>query len=347
MGKRKTHEEYVKQIEDKYGIGTYEVLSDYINAKEPIKLKHVECETEFEIIAENMLKKSKTKISCPKCDRNFNLPNEHEKLKVEYEKEGYHLISDYKNSKTKVIAICPNGHEWDHYYNNFRKGARCRDCSSNKKIELDEARNEFIKRGLTPIFNSYKNNCEQLTFICNIHPEYGEQHCQLSNLKLGKICCKGCQHDKISGENSVKWKGGVTPIKKLIREYIFDNWTLPSLKKYNYTCVLTGKKDNLEVHHVYQNFHVMFEKALETLNLKNRNNLGDCTQQEIDSLKKLMLKLHNECGLGIPLTREIHKLFHHIYGYKNNNVYQFKEFERRYNNGEFDDYLKTRNEHSF
>ena len=49
-------------------------------------------------------------------------------IKENIEKEGYKLITDskeYKNTKSKIKAICPNGNEWIFKYNYFQQGQRC------------------------------------------------------------------------------------------------------------------------------------------------------------------------------------------------------------------------------
>ena len=46
-------------------------------------------------------------------------------IKENIEKEGYKLITnskEYKNTKSKIKAICPNGNEWIFKYNYFQQG---------------------------------------------------------------------------------------------------------------------------------------------------------------------------------------------------------------------------------
>lgn len=46
------------------------------------------------------------------------------------------------------------------------------------------------------------------------------------------------------------------------------------------------------------------------------------------------------------MIKELHILFHKIYGIKNNDKYQFEDFKKRYFNFEFDDLLNNRYKYS-
>ena len=68
-------------------------------------------------------------------------------IKENIEKEGYKLITnskEYKNTKSKIKAICPNGNEWIFKYNYFQQGQRCgcnKCCPSNKRLNYDYVKN--------------------------------------------------------------------------------------------------------------------------------------------------------------------------------------------------------------
>lgn len=54
-------------------------------------------------------------------------------IEKEFNKEGYTLLSKkYINARTKLQTICPNGHEWDTTWGNFKTGYRCSKCSGRE-----------------------------------------------------------------------------------------------------------------------------------------------------------------------------------------------------------------------
>jgi hypothetical protein len=55
----------------------------------------------------------------------------HEDVAHAFELEGYTLLCKYKNSKTKMAFICPNGHCHEISWNLWNVGRRCRSCATN------------------------------------------------------------------------------------------------------------------------------------------------------------------------------------------------------------------------
>ena len=107
-------------------------------------------------------------------------------------------------------------------------------------------------------------------------------------------------------ENHPNWNPNISDEDRIkerrYKEY--ENWRTSVFEKYNYTCQLSGQKGGqLEVHHL-SNYSTDIEHRLDINN-------------------------------GIVLAKHIHKLFHKLYGVKNNTKEQFEEFKHRYHNGEF------------
>lgn len=107
---------------------------------------------------------------------------------------------------------------------------------------------------------------------------------------------KGIHNKKLSGANSYFWKGGVTPINKVIRMSLETKlWREAVFIRDNWTCQKTGiKGGKLHSHHI-QNFA---------------------------QYPELRFAIDN----GITLSKEAHNEFHKIYGKKNNNREQLNEF---------------------
>jgi len=254
------------------------------------------------------------------------------------------LISDYseyENNESLLKFVCIK-HFKDGVqrisYGNLTKNKGCKLCGRKRigdKLKclkedvfsafndmgfiIDEEKEEYID-AKTPI------KCKCINHLNVV------QHKTYDAIKQG-VGCRLCFNESIQGENHYNWKGGVSPLNSHLRRVIYK-WVIDSLKQYNYTCVISGCKGALEVHHTYP-FHKIVEETIELINIPIYQDMTQYSQEEYELISKTIIKLHNKYGYGVPLNPKIHKLFHAIYGKENNTFEQFLEFTQRYNTGEF------------
>jgi len=103
--------------------------------------------------------------------------------------------------------------------------------------------------------------------------------------------------ERVSGPNNNNWKGGITPVVEKIRKGKDSReWRKSVFANDNYTCqkCKDNKGGNLHPHHI-KNFSQYPELRFVAEN-------------------------------GVTLCRSCHELFHKIYGTRNNNQEQLKEF---------------------
>jgi hypothetical protein len=139
------------------------------------------------------------------------------------------------------------------------------------------------------------------------------------------------------GSDNGRWLGGITPLLFWLRNQLGD-WKQESMKFHNYTCVLTGK-DFDDIHHLYS-FKQIVKETLDSLEFEYTKTLETFTEEELEIVRELIIKNNNKYGFGVCLTKNVHKLFHDLYGYGDNTPEQFEEFKSRFNNGEFIETLK-------
>ena len=140
--KKKTHEEFVKEVYDKVG-DEYTVLSEYKNASSKIRLKHNTCNYTFEVLVSNFLNKNNR---CPYCFGTKKKTHD-EFVKEVYELVGdeYTVLSEYKNCKTPLkirhnndtcknysYQVTPDG-----FLNNGNRCPKCAKISGSSKIEKE------------------------------------------------------------------------------------------------------------------------------------------------------------------------------------------------------------------
>lgn len=213
------------------------------------------------------------------------------------------------------------------YVNGYTVELHKEKCYDKKgKYIFQQIKDIFKEKDYILLSQEYINNHTPIKYICNKHSEFGEQSITWIHLKAGEGCYY-CGLDKHRGENNVNWNGGSTELNHYLRHCIYP-WIKDSLKAGDYKCDISKSKNQIQVHHLYKTFKDIVSETLELLNLDYQPDLSYYSEKELNDLKNVCLELHYKNGLGVCLTKEIHKEFHHIYGVKNTTKEQYYEFKR-------------------
>lgn len=172
---------------------------------------------------------------------------------------------------------------------------------------------------------------------------FGRKRSPENRLKISKVktelgLWKGKNNPRyinpLKKEKNGMWKGGISELHVYLRRFI-KPWKDDSMKQCNYKCVITDGAFN-NIHHLF-NFSYILAKTMEIVDLPVHDEINKYSDDEMKRIEDTCLKLHYDLGLGVCLRKDIHKLFHDLYGYTNNTPEQFKEFKLRYRLGEFEE----------
>jgi len=232
------------------------------------------------------------------------------------------------------IRYCPNNDVKS--YNDFLKWLDLKPSKNKyRKYTFEIACEEFAKRGLILPPQKYINCAIPLNYICPLHPNIIQTKSLNSLIFGGRGKGTGCPlcHEYFTGVSSNWWKGGISSLNTYLREFIKD-WKKDSMENCEYKCVLTdGKFD--AIHHLYS-YSKIIKETIDECNLPIYTEISEYTTEELDLLKSKVREIHRRYPLGVCLCKEVHDLYHKLYGH-NNTPEQFEEFKVRYNNGEFCD----------
>ena len=196
---------------------------------------------------------------------------------------------------------------------------RCEQCGKviqKQKCLYEKAEHHYCSlkcRSLwLSIHNSGANNKQykRVIFKCEICGKEATQIESMYYRHKNHYCSAKCasigQGIIYKREKHPNWNPNLTDEEREKGRHIegYDDFIKQVLKRDNYTCQITGKRGGkLEVHHL--NCFSDFKEG--------RTDLDNC----------------------ITLSKEIHRLFHKIYGNRHNTKEQFEEFKHRYHNEEF------------
>lgn len=118
-----------------------------------------------------------------------------------------------------------------------------------------------------------------------------------------------------------------------------SEWKKKSIESCDYKCILTRSK-NFDVHHIV-NVATIIKITLNNLNIDYKN-FEDYSEEELNLILNEFLKVQNEFPIGVCLRKDLHVLYHSLYGQQNNNIEQFNNFIKEYKNGTFYEYIENK-----
>lgn len=295
---------------------TYKEIKLFIEGFEGNGCELITTEEEYENNKMNVL--SKLEIKC-KCGKTF--PKSFHKFKNQNQRQCKECGKNALKTQYEEIKLFIEGHGCkllttkEEYEGNG--------MNTDSKLEIKcKCGKTFLKS-----FHNFKDNKQRQCKECGIK--------KLSDAHKGKKPSEETRNklsEALKGNNN-GWKSGTSPINIHLRDYI-KPWKINSMEYCNYKSIISGKRFN-HIHHVNKNFSEIVKLTFEITNIKIKKTIVEYTSEELEKLEKICLMLHYFFGPGVCLTEEEHKLFHLLYGKHDNTKEQFKEFEERFQNGEF------------
>lgn len=99
-------------------------------------------------------------------------------------------------------------------------------------------------------------------------------------------------------------------------------------------CCLTGCQSDIILHHC-RGFNLLIVEAIDDLDFQLQDNFDDYTQYDLDNFIDYFLYLQDYYGEYCCVTKNVHKLFHSIYGYGDNTMEQWNEFVIDFKNNKY------------
>ena len=212
------------------------------------------------------------------------------------------MIGEYINTHTKTLFKCElDRYEWMAFPSDIRNGHGCPRCKTNNARKRYMWTNEIFLEKLSKVrddvevLEEYKGSQKNIKCKCKkCGKDWYVAPCRL----LKNVKCFYCSYkEDRSGETSCMWNPNLTDEEREEKRHnpLYQKLVQEIMEKDNYTCQLTGDRNS---HH---NVH------------------------HLNSWDKFVDQRYDEKNM-ITLSENIHKEFHHLYGYGNNTKEQFYEF---------------------
>lgn len=188
MPKRKTHNQFIKEIKEKFG-DEYTVLSQYEKASKKVNVRHNKCNKEYYVRASAFLSGAR----CTYCFKPVKKSTEQFKKEVSnIVGDEYSVIGEYKNNKEKVKMLHNNcGNEYEvtpgHFLSTGRRCPYCKGGSPQSKNVFAEKFNKVSKNNFE-LISEYTKSKENIN-VRHVKCGY-EYSVRADNFLSGKGCPK-------------------------------------------------------------------------------------------------------------------------------------------------------------
>ena len=258
------------------------------------------CKNQCKVCVRNKAK-SRHSLVCLECGKEFTSMHKKQKFCS-------------KNCKGKWYSKNKKG-ENNPRYN--REEVLCDYCGKSVKLpknRIENCNHHFCSKKCHDKWQTGKNNPCYKRGREEVLCDYCKNSIKLIKSRIEKcnhhFCSKECEgkwrSENQKGKNNPNWNPNLTDEERQNHRRMegYNDFKNIVLKRDNYTCQITSKKGGkLAVHHL-NGYH---------WDIEHRTDINNC----------------------ITLSKEIHELFHKLYGHKNNTKEQFEEFKHRYHSGEF------------
>ena len=250
-----------------------------------------------------------------------------------FKEHGYELLeTEYSSVIAKMKYRCKKHGIKEISLSKLMSGRGCKQCASESvakklKIPYETVREAFKAKGYELISTSYVNVKTKLNYICPNHAQYGVQSINYNDLRSGHGCYY-CGRDAIRGSNNKQWSGGSSDVIVSFRK-IIKGWTRDLLIKSEFKCSITGKKGELNVHHMTSFKEIIFI-TLSKLNIDYKRKVSEYTQEELIRIQYMLPVVNREMSNPVVMLKSLHQKFHKFCGgnHEPTSFEQLAEFKR-------------------
>lgn len=247
-------------------------------------------------------------------------------------------MKDYSNLINKTyykITVIEKDYDMSIKKNRQYYVCRC-ECGNIKSIRADDLESNKVKScgcynssTMKNITNQRFNNLIAIEYkYTNNKKAYWLCECDCGNFIIVSQSNLHSNHTKSCGcirrgDNTNNTNNTKKHFRNILKRVISDK-----LKESKYTCFISNKKTNLQVHHIIS-FDYLYKKSISELGLTIYDDFNMYTKTQKEEIDKIFLSYHKKDILMV-LNENVHVKFHQLYGYKNNNSEQIKEFIGKY-----------------